>query len=73
MAALTTTVNKIIEGYGHTRKFNVLSGKGYGIIDDCGGVGELCDIFNKINKEWGECDINDFDVDRINRKIDIFF
>lgn len=67
------TVNKIIEEYGHTRKFNVLSGKGYGIIDDCGGVGELCDIFNKINKEWGECDINDFDVDRINRKIDIFF
>lgn len=65
------TISKIIEGYGYNRRFEVLSGKGYGIIDDCGGISDLYDIFNKRNTEWGEYDINDFDLKKINRIIDI--
>lgn len=66
------TISKIINDYGNKR-FEVLSGKGYGIIDDCGGVGELYDIFNKINKEWGEYDIDDFNIKKINQIIDKYF
>lgn len=65
------TISKIIEGYGDKRKFEVLSGKGYGIIEDCGGIDGLYDIFNKINTDWGEYDINEFDLKKINRIIDI--
>lgn len=66
------TISKIIEGYGNKR-FEVLSGKGYGIIDDCGGIGDLYDIFNKINTDWGEYDINDFNIKQINQVIDKYF
>lgn len=66
------TVKKVIEDYGRKR-FEVLSGQGYGIIDDCGGVDGLYDIFEGINKEWGDYDINDFDLDEINKIIDIAY
>lgn len=66
------TVSKIIEEYGETRKFEVLSGKGYGIVDDCGGICGLEDIFNKVDTTWGEYDINDFDIKKINANIDIY-
>lgn len=66
------TISKILEDYGNKR-FEVVSGKGYGIIDDCGGIGGLYDIFNKINKDWGEYNIDDFDINKINKIIDIYF
>ena len=66
------TVSKINDGYDSHRKFRVLSGKGYGIIDDCGGTYELEDIFNKENTRWGEYDINDFDMEKINKNIDMY-
>lgn len=66
------TVKKVIEDYGRKR-FEVLSGKGYGIIDDCGGIGGLYEIFEGINKEWGDYDINDFDLEEINKIIDIAY
>ncbi len=63
------SVRKVLEGYGN-KKFEVVSGKGYGIIDDCGGPFGLYKIFNGENIEWGEYDINDFDLNEINRIID---
>ncbi len=50
-------VSKVIDGYGEEKKFKVLSGKGYGIIDDCGGVWGLSEIFEGKNKSWGEYDM----------------
>lgn len=66
------TVVKINEGYDSFRKFRVLSGKGFGIIDDCGGNYGLEKIFNKENTQMGDCDINDFDMKKINQNIDIY-
>ncbi len=66
------SVRKVLYGYGKKR-FEVVKGKGYGIIDDCGGSYELDQIFKGENTEWGEHDINDFDLNEINRIIDIYF
>lgn len=66
------TVSKITDDYGEKR-FEVLSGKGYGIIDDCGGVHRLIDIFNRENMDWGDYNIDDFDLNKTNRIIDAFF
>lgn len=66
------TVSKIEDNYGN-KHFEVLSGKGYGIIDDCGGPWGLSDIFDGTNTDWGKHDINDFDLDETNRIIDIYF
>lgn len=63
------TVSKIIDNYGNKR-FEVLSGKGYGIIDDCGGIWELSNIFDKKNKEWGNYNIDDFNLEKTNEIID---
>ena len=62
------TLSKIIDDYGDT-DFEVLSGKGYGIIDDVGGVWGLEDIFNGIDTSWGKYDINDFDLKKCNESI----
>lgn len=66
------SVRKILDGYGNKR-FEVIKGKGYGIIDDCGGTYELNQIFNGENTDWGEYDINDFELNEINKIIDIHF
>ncbi len=67
------SVRKVIDGYSPRKKFEVLSGKGYGIIDDCGGIGGLYEIFEGENTDWGKYDINDFDLKKINRIIDCCF
>lgn len=66
------SVRKILEGYGNKR-FEVIKGKGYGIIDDCGGIYSLSQIFNGKDTDWGKYDINDFNLNEINRIIDIHF
>ena len=63
------TVSKVIDDYGN-KPFEVLEGKGYGIIDDCGGIFGLVNIFEKKNTDWGEYNINDFDLKKTNRIID---
>lgn len=63
------TLTKIIDGH-EANDFKVLSGKGYGIIDDCGGISELNDIFNGENRNWGKYDINNFDLERCNKQIE---
>lgn len=60
------TVSKVIDDYGN-KPFEVLSGKGYGIIDDCGG------IYGLNNEFKNKYDINDFDLKRTNQIIDIYF
>ena len=38
-------------------------------MDDCGGIWRLDDLINDKNNEWGY-DIDDFDLDKINKEID---
>lgn len=40
------TLSKIMDG-NDEYDFNVISSKGYGIIDDCGGICGLSDIFKQ--------------------------
>lgn len=62
------TLAKIEDGFSDN-DFEVIKGKGYGIIDDCGGIWGLDNIFSGENTEWGEYDINDFDLEECNNKI----
>ena len=66
------TVSKIIDGYGEENS-EVISGKGYGIIDDCGGTWGLDDIFSGKNDSWGSYDINEFDLEECNRDVQMTF
>lgn len=65
------TVSKVINDYGDKRMY-VISGKGYGVIDDYGGIYGLYEIYNKENNDWGSYDIDEFDLDEANNIIDIF-
>ena len=67
------TISKIVDGYSKTE---VLSGKGYGIVDDCGGVYGLDDIFYGENHDddpdyegWPHQDINEFDLEECNKDV----
>lgn len=62
------TLSKITHGTSEN-EFEVLSGKGYGIIDDCGGVWTLGDIFSGENTDWGEYDINEFNLEKCNEDV----
>lgn len=66
------SVRKVLDGYGDDKRFKILKGKGYGIIEDCGGTHELNQIFNGENTDLGKYDINDFDIVKTNRIIDIY-
>ena len=61
-------VSKVVDEYGSKRCY-VLSGKGYGLVDDCGGPYYLNRIFNGENEMWEKVDINDFDLDECNRVV----
>ncbi len=60
------TLCKIMDSSDET-EFEVLSGKGYGIIDDCGGIFELCNIFNGEYNSWGIHNINEFNLEECNK------
>lgn len=62
------TLSKIIDEYDDN-DFQVLSGKGYGIIDDCGGPWGLQKIFDGEDDSWGNYDINDFDLEKCNKRV----
>ena len=70
--AFNLTVSKVIENFSEN-DFEVLSGKGYGIIDDCGGIWGLENIFNGKDTSWGIYDINEFDLEKLNSKINKYF
>lgn len=63
------TISKVVDGYGDERRFNVLSGCGYGIVDDCGSIWGLEKIFDGTCDDFGTYDINDFNIDDINKKV----
>lgn len=65
------TVSKINEGYAEEKRVKVLSGKGYGIVDDCGGPWGLSEIFDGTSEYWEKKDINDFNLEEINNEIDM--
>lgn len=49
--------------------FKVISGNGYGILDDCGGNFGLFKILNGKDDSWGKHDINDFNLEECNRTV----
>lgn len=59
------TLSKIVDGTSEN-EFEVLSGKGYGIIDDCGGSFGLYKIFSGEDTSWGDYDINEFNLKSCN-------
>ncbi len=77
-------VTKINDGYKE-KDFSILSGKGKGIIEDCGGLWGLEQFINgKVSeevKDWylslfGEdelYDINDFDLEDLNNYLDTVY
>lgn len=60
------TVSKINNCY-NKKTFEVISGKGYGIIEDCGGTWGLYEAFYEENPYYGHYDINDFDLEKCNK------
>lgn len=62
------TLSEVTEKYG-AKRFAVISGKGYGIIEDVGGVWCLEEIFAGRDTSWGKYDINEFDLDKCNKSI----
>lgn len=77
-------VEELTEDY-KKRDFTVLSGSGKGIIEDCGGPGGLEEFINKtVDEEYQEWyqslyetskpyDVNDFNANRFNKKVDDYF
>lgn len=59
-------VSKVLEDYSSKRCY-VVNGKGYGIVEDCGGEYYLDRIFND---EENDYNIDEFDLDDINSTID---
>ena len=59
-------VSKVLEDYGSKRCY-VVNGKGYGIVEDCGGEYYLDRIFNDDDNDYN---IDEFDLDDINSTID---
>ena len=62
------TLSKIIDEYGDN-EFEVIAGKGYGIIDDVGGIWGLEDVFSGKDTSWGKYNIDDFDLEECNENI----
>lgn len=65
---MNLTLSKVFDGINEN-EFEVLSGKGYGIIDDCGGVWNLKDIFSGENTFCGYHDINEFNLEKCNEDV----
>lgn len=61
------SVSKINNGY-NKKSFEVISGKGYGIVEDCGGTWGLHEVFYGENSYYGHYDINDFDLEKCNKR-----
>ena len=47
--------------------FKVISGKGYGIIDDCGGIFGLYNVFSGEDDRWAKHNINELDLKECNK------
>lgn len=63
-------VSKVTIG-NHDKEFEVIDGKGYGIVDDVGGVYNLSSVFDGTNEYFDSKDIKDFDLNEIQNEIDM--
>lgn len=62
------TLSQIVDGKSNTN-FEVISGKGYGIVEDCGGALYLDKVFSLKNPDWKDYDLNDFDLEKCNKYV----
>ena len=62
------TLSQIVDGKSNTN-FEVISGKGYGIVEDCGGAWYLDKVFSLKNPDWKDYDLNDFDLEKCNKYV----
>lgn len=62
-------ISKICPEY-HTKEFEVLSGAGYGIIEDCGGAYELDNAFIDESNSFELCNINEFNLVEIQKLVE---
>ena len=60
-------VDKIYDDENDNSFFEVISGKGYGIVEDCGGTLGLYEVFYGENSYYEQYHINDFDLEKCNK------
>ena len=65
------TLSKIVDGY-QDKNWKLLSGKGYGIVEDCGGIWGLDDVFNGTSEYFEKEDINEFNLEECNNQIKMY-
>ncbi len=61
-------VSKLIDGYSD-KEFEIMTGIGCGIIDDCGGVYGLQNVFND-ESDFESCNINDFNLAELQKLVE---
>lgn len=62
-------VSKVNSGF-YDKEFEILSGLGYGIVEDCGGVNGLNAVFNGESASFDPYDINEFNLDGLQKYVD---
>ncbi len=62
-------VSKVNSGF-HDKEFEILSGLGYGIVEDCGGVNGLNAVFSGESCSFDSYDINEFNLDELQQHVD---
>ena len=65
---INVSLSKVVDGYSESN-FSVLFGKGYGLVDDCGGPYYLEQIFKGKSDFWEKIDINDFNLEECNKAV----
>jgi len=61
-------VSKVNSGF-HDKEFEILSGLGYGIVEDCGGVNGLNAVFSGESCSFDPYDINEFNLDELQQHV----
>lgn len=62
-------VSKIIDGY-QAKELDIIDGIGYGIVEDCGGIYGLNKVFNGESDYFDSQDINDFNLEEIQKYVE---
>lgn len=61
-------VSKVIDGY-NDKEFEIMNGMGYGIVDDCGGIYGLENVFNG-KSDFESYNINDFNLNELQKLVE---
>ena len=72
------TVSKVVEDTNFNKPFEVINGKGLGIIEDCGGIWKLMEYANgTLDEEESEMkefmetfDLDEFDLEKCNQMLE---